>query len=327
MATVFVTGASGFVGRRLVRRLVADGHTVRGLARSDESAATVAADGAEPVRGDLDDVEALEAGARDCKFVVHTAAALGASGDWSEFERINVGGTRRVAQAARAGGARRLVHVSTEAVLMAGEPLEWVDETAPLRPDSRAPYAATKAMAEQVVVDENRDGLEAVILRPRFVWGAGDRTLLPQLVEAVCDGGFAWIDGGRQLTTPTHVDNVVEGVVLSAERGAAGEAYFVTDDNPQIFRDFVTRLLRTQGIEPPEREAPSWLVGPVVRALEAAWKRLPLPGAPPLSSIEYWIFSQTQTLDIAKAKRELGYRPVTGLDEGMRELEAAAAIT
>src|SRR4029077_3813140 len=148
---------------------------------------------------------------------------------------------------------------------MAGEPLVHVDETAPLRPDSRAPYPATKAEAEQAVRDANGAGLETVVVRPRFVWGEGDTTLLPEMVKTVGSGKFAWVGGGRNVTDTAHVDNVVEGLVLAAEKGRPGEAYFLTDGEPVVFREFVTAMLETQGVEPPDRSLPAWTAAPLAR--------------------------------------------------------------
>ena len=91
------------------------------------------------------------------------------------------------------------------------------------------------------------------MIRPRLVWGPGDTTVLPGLLEAVRSGQFAWIGGGRHRTSTTHVDNVVEGLLLGAREGRPGEAYFVTDGEPLVFRDFVTRLLATAGEDPGER--------------------------------------------------------------------------
>ena len=140
---------------------------------------------------------------------------------------------------------------------MAGKPLVQVDETAPLRPDSPALYCATKARAEQAVLDANSDGFETVVVRPRFVWGAGDTTLLPVIVAMVRAGRFAWIGGGRHRTSTTHVENTVEGLVLGAKRGRPGNAYFVTDGEPVVFREFIERLLSTQGVDAPSRSLPA----------------------------------------------------------------------
>src|SRR6476469_2665430 len=244
--TAFVTGGSGFIGGKLVQRLRGEGRAVRALARSDEAAERVAELGAEPVRGDLGDPISLTAGADCADVAFHLAAHLGEWGPWEDFERGNVVGTRNVLAGCREAGVRRFVHCGTEAALMAGEPLVHVDETAPLRPDSRAPYPATKAKAEQTVRQAARDGFETVAVRPRFVWGKGDTTLLPEMVATVEAGRFAWVGGGRNVTDTAHVDNVVEGLVLAAEKGRPGEAYFLTDGEPVVFREFVSAMLRTQ---------------------------------------------------------------------------------
>ncbi len=322
--TAFVTGGSGFIGGRLITRLVADGWKVRALARSDASAAAVEALGAEAVRGDLDDRDSMAAGAEGCDVTFHLAAHLGEWGPWEEFERGNVTGTRNALAASEAAGVRRFVHCGTEAALMAGEPLVNVDETAPLRPDSKAPYPATKARAEQAVRSANREGFETVVVRPRFVWGEGDTTLLPVMKEMIEKGRFAWIGGGGNRTDITHVDNVVEGLVLAAERGAPGEAYFVTDGEPVVFREFVTELLATKGVEPPDRSLPGALAGPLATVSEAAWRLLPLPGAPPMSRFTSWVLTQECTIDISKARRDLGYEPVVAREQGLAEMRAAA---
>ena len=321
----FVTGGSGFIGGRLIRRLVADGVTVGALARSERSAETVSALGAEAVTGDLGDADAIAAGAEGSDVAFHLAAHLGDSGPLEEFERINVGGTRNALEGCARAGVHRFVHCGTEAALMAGEPLVQVDETAPLRPDSPAPYPSTKAKAEQAVRDASREGFETVALRPRFVWGAGDTTLLPEMLKTVEAGRFAWVDGGQNLTATTHVDNVVEGLLLAAAEGRPGEAYFVTDGEPVVFREFVSALLETQGVEPPTRTMPKWLAGLVSAAGEAAWRMLPLKGGPPLPRFTYWVLTQECTIDISKARNELGYEPVRTREEGLAELAAAAA--
>src|SRR5690349_2201803 len=313
----FVTGGSGFIGGRLVERLAGEGTAVRALARSESSAARVSALGAEPVAGDLSDRAAIASGAAGCDVAFHLAAHLGEWGDWEDFERGNVDGTENALAGCAEAGVRRFVHCGTEAALMAGEPLVHVDETAPLRPDSRAPYPATKARAEQAVRGASREGFETVVLRPRFVWGKGDTTLLPEMVATVEAGRFAWVGGGRNVTDTTHVDNVVEGLVLAAEKGRPGEAYFVTDGEPVVFREFVTELLRTQGVEPPSRSLPAWSAAPLARVCEAAWKLLPLPGEPPMTAFRAWLLTQECTIDISKARTELGYVPVVGREQGL----------
>ena len=216
MPVAFVTGGSGFVGGALIERLRREGWDVRALARSERAAERVRELGAEPVSGDLGDRDSLRAGAEGCELAFHAAAKVEDWGDPADFERLNVQGTQNVIDACREAGVRRLVHVGTEAALMAGQPLVNVDESAPLRPDSPALYSSSKAKAEQIARAANGDRLETVVVRPRFVWGSGDSTLLPQIVEMVRSGRFRWVGGGRHLTATTHILNTVEGLWLAA---------------------------------------------------------------------------------------------------------------
>jgi nucleoside-diphosphate-sugar epimerase len=291
---------------------------VRALARSERAATRVRELGAEPVMGDLDDRDALRAGADGCELAFHAAAKVEDWGDPADFERLNVRGTQNVIDACRDAGVRRLVHVGTEAALMVGQPLINVDESAPLRPDSPALYPWSKAKAEQLVRDA--DGIETVVVRPRFVWGRGDTTLLPTIVEMVRSGRFRWIGGGRQLSATTHIDNTVEGLWLAATKAPAGSVYFVTDGEPVVFREFLTALLATQGVTVPARSVPPRVAGLAAAASESLWRRLKRPGSPPLTRFAVWVSSQECTIDISRAERELGYRPVISREEGLAEL-------
>jgi nucleoside-diphosphate-sugar epimerase len=322
-ADVFVTGGSGFIGGVLVRRLVGDGRRVRALARSRSSAYAVERLGAEPAHGDLADPASIAAGAAGCGLAVHLAAHVGQWGTREEFIAGNVTGTENALAGCREAGVSRFVHCGTEAALIAGKPLRSVDETAPLRPDSKALYSQTKAMAELAVRAANADGFETVVLRPRLVWGKGDTTLLPAIVDAARAGRFAWIGGGDHLTSTTHVDNVIEGLLLAGERGRGGEAYFVTDGDPVVFREFVSELLETQGVEPPTRSVPAPVAGAVAAGSEAVWRLLRLGGEPPLTRLAVWLSSQECTIVITKARDELGYEPVRSRADGFAELRAA----
>jgi nucleoside-diphosphate-sugar epimerase len=318
---VFVTGGSGFVGRKLIEVLRERGDTVRALARSDAAARTVEGLGAIAVRGDLDDSAALQNGMSGCELVFHCAAKVDQWGDPQAFQRVNVAGTANVAEAACAASVRRMVHVSTEAVLAGGGPIRRADETRPRAARPVGLYPRTKAQAEAVALDANGERLEVVVCRPRMIWGQGDSTVLPQIIDVMRKKQWAWISGGRYPTSTCHVRNVVEGLLLAAERGRPGEIYFLSDGEPIEFRAFWTRIARTQGVDPGTRSVPRALLYPVAVTLESAWRLLRLRGAPPVTRMAILLAGEEVTVSDAKARRELGYLGRVTREQGLAEME------
>ena len=313
-----VTGGGGFLGLAIVRALRKRGEEVRSFSRHAHDA--LQALGVEQLRGDIADPAAVSAAVRGCDIVYHVAAKPGIWGSYDEYHQPNVTGTQNVIDACRDAGVRRLVHVGTEAALMVGQPLINVDESAPLRPDSTALYSSSKAKAEQLVRDAG--GLETVVVRPRFVWGRGDTSLLPTIIEMVTSGRFRWIGGGGQLSATTHIDNTVEGLWLAATKAPADSVYFVTDGEPVVFREFLTELLATQGVKVPDRSVPAGVARVAAAASERIWRLLKRPGPPPLTRFAVWVSSQECTIDISRAERELGYRPVISREAGLAELRS-----
>jgi nucleoside-diphosphate-sugar epimerase len=321
----FVTGGSGFVGRNLIAALKGSGAEVRALARSATAMWTVERAGAEPVAGNLDDEAALRAGMSGCDVVFHAAAQIGDWGNFADFYRTNVAGTEHVLAAACTSGVPRLVHISTEAVLIGGPPLVHVDET---RPRPRRPVGLdpiTKGMAEARVLAADSPGLTTVVVRPRFVWGAGDTSVLPQFVAAVRQGTYAWIDGGRYPTSTCHVANACEGLLLAAEFGRGGEIYFLTDGPPVEVRAFGTALLRTQGLEAGDRSVPRVVAWWAAVAAEALWRVCGLAGRPPITRMTVRLIGEEVTVDDAKARRELGYQGRLSYEEGLAAMARAHA--
>jgi nucleoside-diphosphate-sugar epimerase len=315
MKRAFVTGGSGFVGGRLIPALCAQGVEVAALARSDASAKKVEALGATAVRGDLDDASALETGMKGCDVVFHAAAHTDQFDPVEVHMRITARGTENALAAARKAGVKRFVHVGTEAVLADGKPIVRADETRPIPEQAMGAYPLTKGLAEKAVLAANRDGLETVVVRPRFIWGKGDPTLLAELMKAVENGSFGWIGGGRYLTSTAHVDNVADALLLAAERGTPGEIYFVTDGEPVEFRDFITRLLATQGVDAGDRNVPRWVARTLV-SLTSWMKR------PPLTKTAFALMAHEVTVDDTKARRELGYAPRVTIDRGLAEMQS-----
>ncbi|HWU67406.1 MAG TPA: NAD-dependent epimerase/dehydratase family protein [Stenotrophobium sp.] len=319
MQTVLVTGGSGFVGRNLIRALVARGDRVLALARTDSAAATVAGLGATAVKADLATVTAEQL--RGCDTVFHAAAMVDDWGPRAKFEQVNVEGTRHLLDVSRSAGVACFVHVGTEAIYAVGPPLIDLDETRPIPEHPLPRYPASKAAAEKRVCAANSPQMRTVVIRPRLIWGADDTSVLPQIVELVKQGKFAWIDGGHYLSSTCHVHNVVEGALLAAEKGRGGEAYFLTDGAPVEFRSFMTRQFATRGVVAGERSLPRALIWPLACLIEFLWEHLHLRGRPPLTRTAVVLGCQQVTVSDAKARRELGYLGKTSIEDGLAALQ------
>ena len=318
---IFVTGASGFVGGHLVERLSSE-HEVLALARSEKSAAAVERLGAKAVRGELGAVRSEDLAGVDA--VVHAAAFVEEWGTREQFWQANVEGTTQLLEAAKKAGARRFVHVGTEAALFDGRDLVGIDETRPYPAKQRYLYSETKAEAERRVLAANGPDLTTLSIRPRFVWGPRDTSVLPAVLRMAKEGSFAWIDGGAHRTSTTHVANLVHALDLALSKGRGGEAYFIADDGERTIRDFLTELAGTQGVALGDKRVPAFVARPAARLIEGIWRLFGIKKAPPMTRFAIDMMSATVTVSTAKARADLGYRPVISVEEGMRRMAAVA---
>lgn len=318
-AGVFITGGSGYVGRNLIRHCVGKGIAVTALARSATAEKRVTELGAKAFIGDLLSPD-LASGMAGSDVLIHAAADTDHGPGTERQRRVNEDGTAAVFKAAQAAGIRRAVHLSTESVLADGHPLINVDERHPLPRRPAGAYSESKAAAERIALACNSDGFEVIVVRPRFVWGRDDTTALPNLLAAVQSGQFAWISGGDYLTTTTHIANLCHGIDLVTAKGRGGEIYFLGDDEPVRFRDFATALMATQGVMAPEKSVPR----PLLRFIAGFgdWLHQISGGriTGPLTLQSYATSAVTITLNIAKARRELGYAPIMTREAGLAEM-------
>jgi nucleoside-diphosphate-sugar epimerase len=309
---VFVTGGSGFVGGAAIIELGARGVPVRALARSGAAADRVRVLGAAPVAGDLGGTDAMREGMRGCMAVIHAAAKVEDWGKREDFFAATIQGTRNALAAAREAGVKVFVHIGTEAVLAGGAPIIRADEITPYPAVPNGFYPWSKGQAERDVVAANGADFTTVVVRPRFIWGRGDTTLLPQVAQAM--------SGGHHLMSTCHVRNVIEGTLLAAEHGRGGEIYFLTDGDPVDFRDFLTRMAATQGVVAPGREAPMWLLEALAAGGEFIWQSFSLGGRPPMTRTAVNLLFREVTVVDRKARNELGYTSHISIEQGLEEL-------
>lgn len=358
---VLVTGGTGFLGRRIVGRLLAQGRAVTVLARTP--APDLEARGVRFVRAAIDDEQAVRAACCGVSTVFHVAAKVGAWGRYDDFFRVNVLGARALVAGCREHGVARLVYTSTPSVVYNGRDLVGADESLPLTTDCPSPYPLTKAIAEREVLAANSATLRTVALRPHLIWGAGDPHLVPRVLARARAGRLRIVGEGRNRVDMVHVENAADAH-LSAEQAlinchlisdigsasfrakreneekichsisdkkivgdqAAGRAYFITDGAPVVLWDWINALLAALG-EPPVTRRISLGAASAFGALcEAAWRVLPLEGEPPMTRFIAAELAKDHWFSIAAARLELGYVPRVGIETGMAELVASLKI-
>jgi nucleoside-diphosphate-sugar epimerase len=325
-----VTGAAGFVGGALVRRLLADGDRVRAVALPDDPlvtelrAAHAGSDALEVVPADVTNWDAFAPVCAGATRVFHTAALVHAWAPKERFRAVNVGGARTVGRAVREHGVGRLVHVSTTDVFGFPEAGRTIDERSPFRPWNE-PYADTKIEAEQLLWDAHRaDGLPLTVVYPGWVYGPGDRAFFPGLAEAI-RGGFMLFWARDVRLAWVYVENLVDACVRASEAPrAVGEGFIVYDtlDGPTL-EEVCGRIAERLGARKPGPHVPYALALAVAHAADLAWRAVGARSAPPLRSVDVKAFGAQWRFSNEKARRELGWSPRVGIDEGMsRALDA-----
>ena len=319
MDRVLVTGATGFTGSHLTHALVADGHAVRVLARSASRARQTLPAEVEIVEGDVTDRDTVSRAARGRDVVYHLAAAFREAGiPDRRYREVHVDATRHLLDAARAEGARRFVHCSTVGVHGHIEHPPG-DENTRFAPGDI--YQETKAQGEQLALEyHRRHGVPVAVIRPAAIYGPGDLRFL-KLFRAVARRRFVMIGNGRTLLHMVHVDDLVRGLRLAAERPAAtGEAVIIAGERYHSLDEIAATIAAVVGVPPPRRRVPVWpfeVAGAVVERL-----CVPLRIDPPIHRRRVAFFTKSRAFSIDKARRLLGYEPTIGLEHGFRQTAA-----
>jgi nucleoside-diphosphate-sugar epimerase len=325
---ILVTGGGGFLGQGLCRALVERGHQVTSFQRTFYPALEKL--GVRQTLGDLADTGAVRDAFAAQDAIFHNAAKAGAWGSYQSYYDANVRGTENVLAACRAQGIDKLVYTSTPSVTHSGRtPVEGGNEiNTPYGTHFKAPYPATKTIAEKAVLAANDAQLATVALRPRLIWGPGDTQLLPRLVERAKAGRLRFIAGGHNRMDTTYIDNAVQAHLdafdhLAVGAACAGNAYFISNGEPRPVRDIVNGLLKAADVAPVSANIPYPVAFGAGALLEAAWHLFSLKGEPPMTRFLAEQLSTPHWYDISAARRDFGYVPKISIDEGLARLAAA----
>jgi len=316
MKKVFITGGSGFVGQNLIPLLVEKGYSVSALARSPQAIEKVESLGAIAVPGDLECREALTNGIKDAETVFHLAASVDFFASEKTLYNLHVKATALLLEEAKKSAVKTFVYLGAASVIMNGQPIGNADEHF-VSDNLTDGYSRTKLAAEKLVLQANSAQFKTISIRPPLIWGKGDPNILPAILDAIKKGQMQFIGGGLHKIVTGNVKNVCEALLLAEDGGFGGNAYFITDGEKVVFKDFIKRYVGTQGIAVPDKSVSIGTAKLIASIMEFVWKTFQLKGHPPL----YKAMINTLGLEFitsdAKARRELGYKTFVTVEQGL----------
>ena len=315
---VLVTGANGFVGAALCKKLLERGDTVRGMVRKTSDLSLLKDVPIEIMYGTLDDADTCERVVADVEVVYHVASAVSDWGSLTFFRQVNVDGTRNILDASVRKHIRRFVFVSSAAVhSFIGA--QDMTEDAPQDP-TPFPYCQSKREAEIVVMDyHKKKKIETVIVRPGDVFGPGDRTSLLKMAQILEAGLMVYVGGGRTLGAFTYVENLVDGIILAGTQiKAAGEAFIITDGIKKTWREYFEKLTAVLELPKPRLSIHPVLLNGIAFLLEFIYHFFHIQTRPFVTQYLVAHLRHDFHFSIEKAKRILGYRPSVDFDEAIK---------
>jgi nucleoside-diphosphate-sugar epimerase len=300
--------------------LVEQGYEVNALARSAQAIQKIEHLGAIAVKGDLTDPRALENGVKDCATVFHLAASVDFFASEKELKKLHVDATEQLLSIAKKANVQKFIYLGAASVIMNGKPIVNADETF-ISDNIVDGYSKTKLQAENLVLKANVKTFQTCSLRPPMIWGKGDPNTLAGIIDAVKKGNMQFIDGGKHRFVTCHVTNVCHALILADKSEESGKAYFLTDGEQPVFKDFIKKYVGTQGVAVPDKAVSLIMAKRVAAVMEFVWKSFRLKGHPPIyKGLINALGLEFITTD-NRARRELGYKPLVTIQQGMEAMK------
>jgi nucleoside-diphosphate-sugar epimerase len=318
---ILVTGATGALGAATAAVLLVSGVDLTVLQRRPSGL------DCREVLGDIADTAVVSRAAAGQDAVLHLAAKVDVVGAWSEYEHVNVGGTRAVVVACQAQRVPALVHVSTPAVGHAGRALVGVGAEPADPGRARGHYARSKAIAETVALQADSPGLAVLAIRPHLVWGPDDPQLVGRIIERARHGRLPLIGGGTALIDTTYIDNAVDALLAAVRRcqDGHGQALVVSNGEPRPVSEILERLCRAAGVNGPRGRVPFPIAAAAGAAIETVWALAGRRDTPPLTRFLAEQLATAHWFDQRHTRAVLDWQPRVSLAEGFDRLAAARA--
>jgi 2-alkyl-3-oxoalkanoate reductase len=322
-ATYFITGATGFVGGHLAEACKARGIAVRTIARATSDISLLEQLGATILRGDLSDPELLRRALDGAEVVVHCAAKVGDWGPVQDYRSVNVDALRTLLDACKDRPLKRFVHLSSLGVYAARHH-HGTDETEPLPDQHMDGYTQTKVESERLVLDyHKKHGVPVVVLRPGFIYGPRDRTVLVKLVESLRNKQMPYIGGGAGAMNTIYVGNLIDAIFLAIDNpNAIGQVYNLTDGEVVSKRRFIDAIADGASVARPSRSVPLWLARTAAWFMERRARRRGATEAPRLTQARLKFLGLNLGFSIDKARTQLGYKPRVPFADGIQQTMA-----
>ncbi|QPJ63419.1 MAG: NAD-dependent epimerase/dehydratase family protein [Candidatus Nitronauta litoralis] len=320
---ILVTGGGGFLGSHVALRLNELGHDVTVFGRRPYHHLP---DDIRQVQGDLNQAEEVAFACKDQEAVFHSGALTGIWGPREVFEKTNILGTQNIIDSCFNSGVKKLIYTSSPSVVFGESDLENVDESVPYPKQYLTSYPQTKAEAERRVIAANgNSGLLTVALRPHLIWGPQDPHLVPRILERAGQKKLIKVGNGKNLVDIIYIDNAVEGHLLALEAlqpGAtcAGRVYFLSDDEPVVLWDWISRLIKEMELPPISRSISYALAKKLGHGMELWYTLLGKQSEPRMTRFVAGQLAKSHFFNITAAKRDLNYRPVVSPEEGWKKM-------
>jgi len=320
MKKILISGATGFLGSYLVKEFNEKGFYVKATGRNVKKGEKIQNKNVEFIQCDIQNEDECIEKFKDIDYVIHAAALSNPWGDYDEFYRTNVVGTKNIIKVCKENNVKRLIHISSPSIYTdSRDRFDIKEEEAPKK-NNYNNYIKTKLLAEKEVKKANNLGMYTVIIRPRGIFGIGDTSIVPRILELNKTTGIPLVREGEQIIDITHVKNVVSAIKLSLiKEDISGEIFNITNDSPIKFKEVINILSRGLDIKIKYKKLNLKTVYFISIILEGVYKIFKIKKEPLLTKYKACTILFSQTLDIKNAKVKLGYKPIVSIEEGIEE--------